>query len=228
VQFDTEIAALHQLSADKDETISHLSSLVQMMGERLEGVEARIHLLEMEESELGQNHCVARANPDDPTAPSTMGGANGDLDAYCTEECPCGEGEGDCDTSSQCAGGLVCESEHVLSVGRACPTWMRPDAECCYARGQGSGRDQCAGLSEGAPCDDSNDATTDDSCHEGQVKFARRSACPTAAPRAVSHSTACVWPCPLTGLMHVSVVWRMAIVSDGHRRPVAESSMAEL
>lgn len=27
---------------------------------------------------------------------------------------------------------------------------------------------ECAGLSEGAPCDDSNAATTDDSCHDDQ------------------------------------------------------------
>lgn len=66
----------------------------------------------------------------------------GDIDAYCTEECPCGEGEGDCDTSAQCAGGLVCEQEYVLGVGRACPSWMRPDATCCYAQGHGSGRDR--------------------------------------------------------------------------------------
>ena len=176
-----EVDSLRERLANRDATIDHLSGLLQMVGERMEGVEARVHLLEMEESQLGQNHCLARVNPDDPTAPSTMSGTNGDIDAYCTDECPCGEGEGDCDTSSQCAGGLVCEEEHVLRVGRACPSWMRPDAECCYNIGHASGRDQCAGLSEGAPCDDAN-AVSCSSLQPG-VSFPRASISSVVAGR---------------------------------------------
>ena len=38
--FDTEVAALHQLSADKDQELSHLAALVQILGERLASTQA--------------------------------------------------------------------------------------------------------------------------------------------------------------------------------------------
>ena len=214
-----EVDSLRERLANRDATIDHLSGLLQMVGERMEGVEARVHLLEMEESQLGQNHCLARVNPDDPTAPSTMSGTNGDIDAYCTDECPCGEGEGDCDTSSQCAGGLVCEEEHVLRVGRACPSWMRPDAECCYNIGHASGRDQCAGLSEGAPCDDANAVSCSLSLvcrvqeHPSEILISSH-----LSLRAGDYRR----PVPR------GPVRRLAVLPDGDREPAAEGGMALL
>lgn len=36
------------------------------------------------------------------------GGANGDNEGYCSASCPCAEGEGDCDSDSECLTGLSC------------------------------------------------------------------------------------------------------------------------
>ena len=45
-------------------------------------------------------------------------------DGCCTEEQPCGKGDGDCDKDSECAAGLVCGSNN-------CP-WGDDD-DCCMA-----------------------------------------------------------------------------------------------
>ena len=42
----------------------------------------------------------------------------------CTEECPCREGEGDCDEDSHCQGDLVCGTNNCVLDGD-------PEADCC-------------------------------------------------------------------------------------------------
>ena len=37
--------------------------------------------------------------------------------AYCSPGCPCGEGEGDCDTNADCAAGLVCAANAGATYG---------------------------------------------------------------------------------------------------------------
>ena len=44
----------------------------------------------------------------------------------CTEECPCREGEGDCDEDSHCQGDLVCGTNNCVLDGD-------PEADCCEA-----------------------------------------------------------------------------------------------
>ena len=52
----------------------------------------------------GTDYCEAPSSPP-PSDCHTVPLYDSD---YCTSDCPCDEGEGDCDNSSQCAGDLVC------------------------------------------------------------------------------------------------------------------------
>jgi hypothetical protein len=57
---------------------------------------------------------------------------------YCTSGCRCNEGEGDCDSDSQCASGLVCEERGAVDLcvkpqsgGGSCHTVPRNDSDYC-------------------------------------------------------------------------------------------------
>ena len=49
---------------------------------------------------------------------------NGQDDGCCTEDTPCIEGEGDCDSNDECLGSLICGDDN-------CPWGDRDD--CCEA-----------------------------------------------------------------------------------------------
>jgi hypothetical protein len=54
----------------------------------------------------------------------TTGNGN---DSFCTEACPCDIGQGDCDNSNQCRGGLVCAANVGADFG------LDPGADVCVA-----------------------------------------------------------------------------------------------
>jgi hypothetical protein len=68
--------------------------------------------------------CVYPAAPGCARYVPTTGTGN---DAFCTEACPCDIGQGDCDNSNQCRGGLVCASNVGADFG------LDPGADVCVA-----------------------------------------------------------------------------------------------
>lgn len=42
------------------------------------------------------------------TCGTSCSGSNGDQEGFCTSGCPCGQGEGDCDSTTECEAGLEC------------------------------------------------------------------------------------------------------------------------
>jgi hypothetical protein len=57
--------------------------------------------------------------------------------SFCSANCPCGRGGGDCDSDGQCMPGLVCASDHGKSFGMSSTTDVCLPASCS-TRTQGS------------------------------------------------------------------------------------------
>ncbi len=69
---------------------------------------------------------------------------------YCSVDCPCPEGAGDCDRDSECAPGLVCGHDNGARFG------LDPGVDVCVVPGCGDGMVQ-----DGEDCDDGNLDDTD-------------------------------------------------------------------
>ena len=102
--------------------------------------------------------CVAE--PDDACAnrPEQPGDRS-----YCTDECPCDAGEGDCDGSiEQCAPGLLCVHDVGASYG-----WD-PEVDVCEATCHPSGLGTSRYCTEDCPCDvGEGDCDGDEQCAPG-------------------------------------------------------------
>jgi hypothetical protein len=89
----------------------------------------------------------------------TWSSANGDW-SYCTEDSPCFEGQGDCDSDAECGDGLSC----VLDVGADYGLDSGVDI-CEYTASSAGDWDYC---SEDAPCSEGEgDCDTDAECGAG-------------------------------------------------------------
>ncbi len=103
-------------------------------------------------------------------APFGDGGGDGDTSchvgapgntSYCTDSCPCTEGEGDCDHDTQCAGILACQEQGTVDrCARrtdACRD-VRPTADCLRWASRGWCARDPEGMTERccATCDASN------------------------------------------------------------------------
>ena len=81
--------------------------------------------------------------------------------SYCSDGCPCGEGEGDCDRHSHCAPGLVCDADRgaefgmppghdicaqpmCVQNGAGVPDECGPTCPCEHGRGHCTSDDDCA------------------------------------------------------------------------------------
>ncbi len=80
-------------------------------------------------------------------------GSNGDW-SYCSSSCPCDDGEGDCDSDSECSSGTTCVSNVGANYGWA------SSVDVCETSSGGGGPDSCVGncggqASGGCWCDSS-------------------------------------------------------------------------
>jgi hypothetical protein len=95
----------------------------------------------------------------EPTCASSL--VNGD-GAYCSPECPCDAGQGDCDNDAECGDGLVC----VMNVGAT--FGLDPSTDVCKADCHAGAPGSGAYCSPGCPCDEGQgDCDTDADCQEG-------------------------------------------------------------
>ena len=84
-------------------------------------------------------------------------------DDFCTTANPCGEDEGDCDSSNECQSNLYCHN------GVNCPDHLgfHSEFDCCYAPTVGDENfcttDNPCGIDEG-DCDSSNECQTNLFC----------------------------------------------------------------
>lgn len=75
----------------------------------------------------------------DVCLPSACAATTVGSSAYCTEECPCGHGGGDCDASAECLGGLTCATDHGKAFGMSAATDVCLPSACAGATlGSGS------------------------------------------------------------------------------------------
>ncbi len=90
--------------------------------------------------------------------------------SYCTDDCPCDVGEGDCDSDSQCAPGLVCHHDVGLSYGYASSAMDVCDMPTvggdCH-NGSNGGWSYCTAS---CPCDvGEGDCDSDSQCMAGLI-----------------------------------------------------------
>ncbi|WP_428264369.1 carboxypeptidase regulatory-like domain-containing protein [Haliangium sp.] len=82
---------------------------------------------------------------------------------YCSEECPCEAGEGDCDSDSECAPGLVCARDVGLEYG-----YSDRDTDVCAPACPDVGVGGGSFCSEECPCEvGEGDCDSDDQCAPG-------------------------------------------------------------
>ena len=62
------------------------------------------------------------------TAPPVCNATNSDYDCCKSPNLPCGLGEGDCDSDSECSGNLICGSDNCQSLDSG---WAFSDFDCC-------------------------------------------------------------------------------------------------
>merc|ERR1719454_2662125 len=77
------------------------------------------------------NHPTFRPSPhpsDFPTKPPIPSGIGGPADwSYCTSANKCSQGEGDCDSDSHCASGLICGTDNCIEFNSNAVV----SADCC-------------------------------------------------------------------------------------------------
>lgn len=139
----------------------------------------------LEEAGLGENgvDCGGPCG----ACPSACSGQNGE-GGFCTPACPCGSGEGDCDTDGDCAEGLVCGDDngpqylmpvgHDVCVSAACANGLLNAGEdgvdcggscgeCLYCTGSSGDVDYCDAF---CACENGQgDCDLDSECASGLV-----------------------------------------------------------
>jgi len=113
--------------------------------------------------------------------------------AYCTSSCPCGQGEGDCDSDAECTGNLVCRQKSgtdvCVSPGGVGGSEPPPSASCTQApkfiSNGGTGYGACEG-----------DCDRDSDCDGGLVCFQANTgdSIPGCRGRSSSNTDVCVHP----------------------------------
>ena len=86
---------------------------------------------------------------------------------FCTEACPCADGQGDCDSDAECQQGLQCVNDVGASYGlpavydvcvdpgTQCPSWPPPEPDTGFC-------------TEACPCaDGQGDCDSDAECQQG-------------------------------------------------------------
>ncbi len=73
-------------------------------------------------------------------------GCNQGLNSCCTEDVPCGLGEGDCDSDRECGVGMACGSDNCHPVREG---GFSASDDCCEMRRPCLGQDDCCTKSRG-------------------------------------------------------------------------------